>query len=135
MSRNPRSRRGSSAVFGVLLLTLITVASGFLFYNFVMTNINTATETFSSQMTGLIMTSFSINATHIVAFLQNKGQKLVEVTTAYINGMVTALVKMVDIAPQAIGTVILRGSFIAGDTYTVKLATIFNVDVTFQASF
>jgi flagellin-like protein len=130
-----KSRRGSTAVFGVLLLVLITFVSGILFYTFVMQNINFATNTFSTQMAALLVNSFSINATHIVAFLQNTGSDLVEVTSAYVNGLITAIVNMVKIAPNAIGAVILAGSFIAGSVYSVKLGTIFNTDVTFQASF
>jgi flagellin-like protein len=130
-----KSRRGSTAVFGVLLLILITFVSGILFYTFVMQNINFATNTFNTQMAALLVNSFSINATHIVAFLQNTGSTLVEVTSAYVNGLITAIVNMVKIAPNAIGAVILAGSFIAGNVYSIKLGNIFNTDVTFQASF
>jgi flagellin-like protein len=130
-----KSRRGSTAVFGVLLLVLITFVSGILFYTFVMQNINFATNTFSNQMAALLVNSFSINATHVVAFLQNTGSTLVEVTSAYVNGLITAIVNMVKIAPNAIGAVILAGSFIAGNVYSIKLGTIFGTDVTFQASF
>jgi hypothetical protein len=136
MSHHPKkSRRASTAVFGVLLLVLVTFVSGILFYTFVMDNVSFATETFNTQMVGLLMKSFSINATHIVAFLQNTGSKLVEITTAYVNGLVTAIVNLVKIAPQAIGSIILAGSFIPGNTYDVKLGSIFNTEVTFQASF
>jgi hypothetical protein len=69
MSKHPKkSRRGSTAVFGVLLIVLITFVSGILFYTFVMDNINFATETISTQIAGLLLNSFSINSTHIVAF-------------------------------------------------------------------
>jgi flagellin-like protein len=131
----PKSRRGSTAVFGVLLLVLITFVSGILFYTFVMNNISFATETFNTQMVGLLMKSFSINATHIDAFLQNSGSALVEITTAYVNGLVTAIVNLVKIAPEAIGSVILTGNSMPGNTYDVKLANIFNTEVTFKASF
>jgi flagellin-like protein len=133
--RPKKSRRGSTAVFGVLLLILITFVSGILFYTFVMQNINFATNTFSTQMAALLVNSFSINATHIVAFLQNTGSTLVEVTSAYVNGLITAIVNLVKIAPNAVGAVILTGSFLAGNTYNIKLGTIFNTDVAFQASF
>jgi hypothetical protein len=81
------------------------------------------------------MKSFSINATHIVAFLQNTGSALVEITTAYVNGLVTAIVNLVKIVPNAIGSIILTGNFLPGNTYDVKLANIFNTEVTFKASF
>jgi hypothetical protein len=119
----------------VLLLVLITFVSGILFYTFVMQNINFATNTFSNQMAALLVNSFSINATHIVAFLQNTGSTLVEITSAYVNGLITAIVNLVKIAPNAVGAVILAGSFIAGNVYSIKLGSIFGTDVTFQASF
>jgi flagellin-like protein len=136
MSHHPKkSRRGSTAVFGVLLLVLVTFVSGILFYTFVMDNVNFATEAFNIQMVGLLVESFTMNSTHIVAFLQNTGAALIEITSAYVNGLVTAIVNLVKIAPDAIGSVILAGSFIAGNTYDVKLGNIFNNEVTFQASF
>ncbi len=136
MAQHPKkSCRGSTAVFAVLLLILITFVSGILFYTFVMQNINFATNTFNTQMAALLLNSFSINATHIVAFLQNTGSALVEITSAYVNGLITAIVNLVKIAPNAVGAVILAGSFLAGNTYDVKLGTIFNTEVTFQASF
>jgi hypothetical protein len=130
-----KTRRASMAAFGVILLVLITFVSGILFYTFVMDNVNFATETFNTQMVGLLMQSFSINATHIVAFLQNTGSKLIEITTAYVNGLVTAIVNLVKIAPQAIGSIILTGNFQPGNTYDVKLGSIFNTALTFKASF
>jgi hypothetical protein len=130
-----KNRIASTAVFGVLLLVLVTFVSGILFYAFVMDNVNFATETFSTQMIGLLMKSFSINATHIAAFLQNTGSALVEITTAYVNGLVTAIVNLVKIGPTAIGSVILAGNFLPGNTYDVELGNIFNTEVTFQASF
>ena len=133
--RPKKSRRGSTAVFGVILLVLITFVSGILFYTFVMQNVSFATNTFSNQMAALLVNSFSINSTHIVAFLQNTGSKLVEITTAYVNGLITAIVNLVKIAPNAVETVILAGSFIAGNVYNVKVGTIFGTDVNFEASF
>jgi len=136
MKRTPkRSRRGSTAVFAVLLLVLITFVSGILFYTFVMDNINFAANTYNTQMVALLVNSFTINATHIVAFLQNTGSALVEITTAYVNGLITAVVNLAKIAPNAMGAVILAGDFIAGNMYSVKLANIFNTEVSFQVSF
>lgn len=130
-----KSRRGSTAVFGVLLLVLITFVSGILFYTFVMQNVNFATETISTQMAALLLNSFTMNGTHLVAFLQNTGSALVEVTSAYVNGLIAAIVNVVKIAPNAVGAVILVGEFLAGNMYDVKLGTIFNTKITFQASF
>jgi hypothetical protein len=119
----------------MLLIVLVTFVSGILFYTFVMDNINFATETINTQMVGLLLNSFTMNSTHIIAFLKNTGSALVEITSAYVNGLVTAIVNLVKIAPNAIGSVILTGNFLPGSTYDVKLTNIFNAEVTFQASF
>ena len=88
-----RSRRASTAAFGVLLLVLVTFISGILFYTFVMDNITFAAETLNTQIAGLLLNSFTMNSTHIVAFLKNTGSQIIEVTTAYVNGLVTAITK------------------------------------------
>ena len=119
----------------MLLIVLVTFVSGILFYTFVMDNINFAAETINTQIAGLLVKSFTMNSTHIVAFLKNTGSTLVEITSAYVNGLVTAIVNLVKIAPNAIGSVVLTGNFIAGNNYDVKLSNIFNTAVTFQASF
>ncbi len=100
-----------------------------------MQNVSFATSTYSTQMFALLVKSFTINATHIVAFLQNTGAAIVEVTSAYVNGLITAIVNLAQIAPNAIGAVVLQGDFFQGNTYNIKLANIFNTEVTFQASF
>ena len=130
-----KSRRASTAAFGVLLLVLVTFVSGILFYTFVMDNITFAAETLNTQIAGLLLNSFTMNSTHIVAFLKNTGAQVIEVTTAYVNGLVTAIATLVKIAPNAIGSVVLRGDFLSGNMYDVKLANIFNTAVTFHASF
>ncbi len=136
MTHNPKkSVKGSSAVFAVLLLVLITFVSGILYYNFVMSNINFAANTINTQMTALLLKSFTINATHIIAFLENTKTALVEITSAYVNGLIAAITNLAQIAPNAIGAVILQGDFLPGNTYTVKLANVFSTEVTFQASF
>ena len=137
MPKPPRkSRRGTiTAVFGVLLLVLVTLVSGILFYTFVMDNVNFATETFTTQMAGLLLNSFTMNSTHIVAFLKNTGSALVEITSAYVNGLITTITNLVKIPPNAVGSVILAGNFQHGNTYDVKLGTIFNTAATFEASF
>ena len=136
MKRHPkRSCKGSTAVFAVLLLVLITFVSGILFYNFVMSNISFAKNTYNTQMVALFLKSFTINATHIVVFLQNTGNSIVEVTTAYVDGLITSIVNLVQIAPNAVGSAILQGDFMPRNTYTVKFANIFSTQVTFQVSF
>ncbi len=132
----PRSRRATTtAVFGVLLMILVTCVSGVLFYTFVMDNITFTTETLNTKIADLLLSSFSMNSTHIVAFLKNTGSQLIEVTSAYVNGIITIVTNLVKIAPDAVGTVVVAGSFIAGQVYNVALGNIFNTQTTFEASF
>jgi len=137
MPKPPRkSRRGTTtAVFGVLLLVLVTLVSGVLFYTFVMDNVNFTTKALNNQIAGLLLKSFTINSTHIVAFLKNTGAQIVEVTSAYVNGLIATITNLVKIAPNSFGSVVLSGNFQHGNTYDVKLATIFNTAATFEASF
>ena len=116
-------------------LVIITFAFGIVFFNFVMSNVSFAANTFNTQMAAMLLKSFTINATHIIAYVQNTGAAAVEISSAYVNGLVTTLTAMVQIAPNAIGEAILQGNFLSGDTYTIKLANIFNTEVSFQASF
>ena len=53
------------------------------------------------------LNSFTINSTTIVAFLKKPGSNLIQITSAYVNGLVTAIVNIAKIAPDAIGSVIL----------------------------
>ena len=135
MTQHPKSRRGTSAVLGVGMLILVCFAFGIVYFNFVNTNISFATSTFNSQMVSLLVKSFTINATHIVANLLNAGSAAIEFTNAYVNGLVTALTTIVQIGPNAIGTAILQGNFLPDNTYNIKLANIFNTEITFQVTF
>ena len=135
MTQHPKSKRGTSAVLGVGMLVLVCFAFGIVYINFVNTNISFATSTFNSQMVSLLVKSFTINATHIVANLLNAGSAVIEFTNAYVDGLVTALAAIVQIAPNAIGTAILQGNFLPGNTYNVKLANIFNTEIAFQVTF
>ena len=131
----PRSRRATTAVFGVLLMILVTCVSGVLFYTFVMDNITFTTETLNTKIAELLLNSFSMNSTHIVAFLKITGSQLIEVTNAYMNGLIAVIANLVKIAPDAVGTVVLTGTFIAGQIYIVALGNIFSTQATFEASF
>ena len=117
------------------MLVLVCFAFGIVYINFVNTNISFATSTFNSQMVSLLVKSFTINTTHIVANLLNAGSAVIEFTNAYVDGLVTALTAIVQIAPNAIGTAILQGNFLPGNTYNVKLANIFNTEIAFQVTF
>ena len=134
MKRPKKTRTGTSAVFGVLLLVILCFAFGIIYFGYVKTNLDFAASAFNNQMVSLLLKSFMINATHIVACLQNTGSAFIELTNAYVNGLITTLTSIVKIAPLTIGTAIMQGSFQAGNTYSVKLANVFNTEVSFLAT-
>jgi hypothetical protein len=134
ISQHPRPRRGTSAVFGVVLLVIVCFAFGIIFFNFVNGNLSLAVSSFNTQMVAILLKSFTMNSTHVVAYLQNAGSKLIDITNAYVNGLIASLTAIVQVAPNALGAAILLGNFQPGNTYTVKLSSIFNTEVTFQAS-
>lgn len=130
-----RRRRASLPVYGVLLMLLITCVLGFVFYAFVADKVNFAKSTFSSQMSSILLQSFSINATQITAWLQNTGISLIEITGAYVNGFISTLVNVADIAPGSIGMASMLGMFTQGCTYTVKLLSAFNTVISFDIKY
>jgi hypothetical protein len=86
-----RCRRASSSVYAVSLLIIITLASGVVLFNFVTANVNFAEGSFTSQISALLVQSFTVNATQITVWLENTGNTLVEITGAYVNGLIVAL--------------------------------------------
>ena len=135
MYTRTKRRRASLSVFGMLLMLVMTCVMGFVFYEFVADKIDFARNVFSSQMSAILLQSFSINATHITAWLQNTGTALIEITGAYVNGFVSALVNIADIAPGSVGAASMLGTFTQGCTYTVKLLSAFNTVISFDIQY
>ena len=129
------SRKGSSLVLGTLLLVVVTLVAGVLFYNTVMGSVSSMTNNFNTQMSLLMTESVNINATHIVAFIRNTGNVMVEVLNAYVNNEIAILVQQVKIAATSMAPAYIRGTYTKGSTYTVKLAGLFGSLLTFQATF
>ena len=130
-----RSKKGTSKVLGILMTTIVVLVSGFVFSDFVMSNVNLAKNTFNTQMKSLLLDSFSANTTHIVAFIKNSADKVIEFTQAYVNNMLGTLHGgKAMIKPFSIGVATIRGSFAQGNTYTVKLSNIFNAAITFTVT-
>jgi len=135
VKRIVKSRDATSAVFATLLLVLLVFAFGIFFYNFVMANVELATNTFNTEMASLLLKSFTINSTHLISWLQNTGNNLVKITTAYINGLIATVQGKLEIEPQTIQPIVIVSSFIKGNTYTVKLQGLFGVIMSFQVTY
>jgi hypothetical protein len=135
MHKLARSRKGSSLVLASMLLVIVTVAAGVLFYNTIMGSVSSMTNNFNTQMSLLLLEGSKINATCITAFLRNTGQFSVDVVNAYVNNEVALLAQAIKLASNALGTAYVEGTYTEGSTYSVKLATVFGVAVTFDVKY
>ena len=129
------SKSGTTRVLGVLMLIIVTIASGFIFLNFVTGNIDLMKTTFNTQMKSLLLDHFSVNQTHIIIFLRNTADELIEITQAYVNNILAILQEgKTIIAPLTTGIATIMGSFTSGNTYEVKLTSFFSIDVSFTVA-
>ena len=130
-----KSKKGSSLVLGMALLVIVTLVGGIFFYNYVMGSINFSTSAFNTQMKMLLLESARVNGTHITALLKNVGTKALDITNAYVNQIPALLQRALQIAPAALGMASIGGSYSQGTTYTVKLAGLFGVLISFDVTF
>jgi hypothetical protein len=129
------SKKGTSMVLGSLLMIIVVFAGGFIFFNFVMYNVNFAKTTLNTQLGSLLLQSVSANTTHIIAYIQNTAKQTVEFTLAYVNDFIATLQSgKATISPLSTQTATIVGSFTKGSTYTVKLTNVLNVGLTFTVT-
>jgi len=135
MRKLARSRKGSSLALATLLLVIVTLVAGVLFYNTIMGSVSSMTNNFNTQMSLLLLENCSMNATHITAFLRNTGQYTVEILNAYVNSEIALLAQSVKISASSLGITYIKGDYAKGATYSVKLAGMFGTLITFQVTF
>ena len=135
MRKLARSRKGSTMVLATLLIVLVTIVAGILFYNTIMGSVTSMTNNVNTQMALLLIEGSGINATHITAFIRNTGQFTVEILNAYVNSQVALLAQTVKIASSALGVTYVKGEFSKGTTYSVQLAGMFGTLTTFQITY
>ena len=135
MRKLARSRKGSTMVLATLLIVVVTIVAGVLFYNTIMGSVTSMTNNVNTQLALLLVEGSGINATHITAFIRNTGRYSVEVLNAYVNSQIALLAQTVKIASSALGTTYVKGEFSKGTTYSVSLAGMFCTLVTFQITY
>ena len=114
---------------------IIVVASGIMLFNFVISKIQFAKEIYGTQMANLLLRHFTINSTHITACIQNAGEILVKITSAYVNGIVSKIFGKTELPPLSTQEIFILGNFVKGVTYTVKVLTSLNTELSFKVSF
>jgi len=130
-----KARKATSSVFAVLLIIIITIAFGIIFLNFVLSEVDFMKNTFNTQISGLVLKTFTINSTHITAWLQNGGIRLTKITGAYVNGLVAALPSTVQVEPSSTTVAYIKGTFIEGNMYAVELLSLFKTVITFEIAY
>lgn len=135
MRKLARSRKGVSPVIGCLMLVIVTMVAGILFYTTVMGSVFNMTNNFNTQMSILLVDASKVNATCITAFIRNTGQSTVEILNAYVNSEIALLSQTVKIAASSLAITYIRSNYNKGATYSVKLAGMFGTLVTFQVKY
>jgi len=135
MKRLLIGKKGTSAVLATLLMVMVTMASGIMFYNYVMGHVEGMKTNVSTQLSLLLLESANINVTHITAFVRNVGNNVVSIVNAYVNDVPALLSQSIQIAPVSLGVAYVGGAYTKGVTYTVKLASVLGTSLTFKISF
>jgi len=135
MRKLARSRKGSTLVMATLLIVIVTIAAGILFYNTIMGSVTSMTNNVNTQMALLLVEGSGINATTITAFIRNSGQFSVEILNAYVNSQIALLGQAGKIGSTALGITYIKGEFSKGTTYSVQLAGMFGTLITFQITY
>jgi len=129
------ARKATSMGIVALLLVLVTLVSGFFFYDYITGHMGVMQDNFQEQMELLFLKSFRINATHIISFIGNKGIWAINIVSAYVNNKVASILQSVQIDKNAVEPVHILGTFAKGLTYTIQLGTNFGSSVNFDVTY
>jgi len=135
LKRLVTARKASSTAIVALLLVIVTLVSGFFFYDYVMAHVGTMKQDFQEQMELLFLKSVSVNDTHIIPFIGNKGIWAINIVSAYVNSQVARLLQSIEIGKDSIEPVYILGEFTRGLTYTVRLMTNFGDPLDFDVTY
>jgi hypothetical protein len=126
---------GTSIVLGSLMLVIVSLIVGLIFYGYVSGSLEAMTRNYNTQMQRLLLEWATINSTHITAVLKNAGPKAVSITNAYVNNIPALLHQNLQIAPSSVEAAYISGAYQKGTTYKVKLAGLFGLLLKFEVSF
>jgi hypothetical protein len=107
---------------GALLLTFVTaVTAGFFVYQFMFNLTEKMKTAFPTQ--SLQLERVNINSTCITISVRNFASVDVQITGVYVNGKVCSLTENVFVPPNGVGTVHLHGTYVEGETCTLKITS------------
>jgi len=122
-------------MLGSIMLVIVSLVVGLLFYSYVSGSFDVMTKTFNTQMQGLLLEWATVNSTHISAMVKNAGSKVVSITNAYVNNIAKLLQQNLQISPSSTGAAYVSGVYQKGTTYKIKLAGIFGLLLKFDVTF
>jgi predicted PurR-regulated permease PerM len=128
MLRMAKGERAVSAVLSVMLLIIIVFVLGIVLFNFVIGLVGNITESDSTQPFSLLIENVNINDTCMTIHVGNRLNHEVSVQTAYINDEPREILNLLgngaSIPANSTGTLYVKGPYVAGGLYNIKL--IFN---------
>lgn len=126
---------GSSLVLGSIMLVIVSLIVGLLFYSYISGSLENMTKNYNTQIQHLLLEWTTINSTHITAMLENAGSKGVSISNAYVNNIPALLHQNLQIAPSSAEAAYISGAYQEGTTYKVKLAGLFGLLLKFEVTF
>jgi hypothetical protein len=119
------SERAISAVLSVMLLVIILFILGIVLFNFVIGMFENLTERDSVQPFSLIIENVKINGTCMTIYVGNRLKHEVSVERVYINDeprdIFNLLGNVISIPGNSTGVLYVKGSYVAGGLYNIKL--------------
>lgn len=107
---------------GALLLTFVTaVTAGFFVYQFMFSLTEKMKTAFPTQ--SLQLEHVNINSTCITLSVRNFASANVQITGVYIDDKANSLTENVFVSPSGVGTIYLRGTYVEGETYALKITS------------
>ena len=130
-----RCRRGSSSAYAVLLLVIMTCASGAVFFSFAVSQVDLAMDLCGLQLSVLLVQSLTINDARLTMWLRNAGNALVEITGGYVTRLIAALAGIVCVEPGSTSMTATKGLFTEACSYSVKLLSLFSTVLAFEITY
>jgi FlaG/FlaF family flagellin (archaellin) len=123
--RVSNGQKAVSQVLSVMLLVVITVAVGIIFYSFVTGMVGNLTKPASTEPFSLRIDNVVINDTCITVYVRNALDQDITIDTAYVNNEPHAILSLIDnkvtIPKDSTGKVYIIGSYTAGARYEIKI--------------
>jgi hypothetical protein len=123
--RISNGQKAVSQVLSVMLLVVITVAVGIIFYSFVTGMVGNLAKPASTEPFSLRIDNVVMNDTCITVYVRNALDQDVTIDTAYVNNEPHNILPLIDnkvtIPKNSTGKVYIMGSYTAGARYEIKI--------------